>query len=166
MQLYRHVPLLELVNWLITPSRIVQIFVILTVPHLSISDAPDLYGSTFFKDQNPESGLGGWGDPAHDFEVPTGGFSNFHLSYPSSHILRRNFTLQPYLNSDSPFFSDRDLMANTTFTQAEVRKMVEGFEGDYKGFQKYFENFGVRVSVNPAILRWRYLAPINDFLHL
>ena len=145
MRLRRRISLLELVHWLITPSHMVLILVILIVSLIPISDASDLYGSTFFKDSNPKSGLGGWGDPANDFQVPTGGFSNFHTSYPSAHTLRRNFTLRPYLNSDSPFFPDPELMANTTFTKAEVHKMVEGFDGDYKGFQKYFERFPVRL---------------------
>jgi tyrosinase len=123
----------------------VLVLVILIVSLIPISDAPDLYGSPFFKDSNLKSGLGGWGDPANDFQVPTGGFSKFHTSYPSAHTLRRNFTLRPYLNFDSPFFPDPELMANTTFTKAEVHKMVEGFDGDYKGFQKYFERFPVRL---------------------
>jgi len=46
---------------------------ILIVSLVLNSDAPDVYGSTFFKDLDPESGLGGWGDPANDFQVPTGG---------------------------------------------------------------------------------------------
>ena len=112
-----------------------------------ISDAANFYGSTLFADFSSTSGLGGWGDPAHDFEVPSGGFSNLHLSYPSAHTLRRNFTLQPYVNADSPFFPNPELMANTTFTEEEVSKMVRGFEGDYKGFQKYFERFGVRYDL-------------------
>jgi len=120
--------------------------------YLSISDAPDLQGSSFFKDSDPESGLGGWGDPSRDIEVPTGGFSDFHLSYPSSHILRRNFTLRPYLNDNSSLFSNTQLMANTTFTKAEVRKMINGFEGDYKGMQKYLEGFGVQSLTFPEVV--------------
>jgi len=110
---------------------------------LYIPDAPDVYGSSFFKDFDPKSGLGGWGDPARDFAVPNGGFSDFRLSYPSSHIVRRNFTLQPYLGSTSGFVPNPEVLANDTFSKAEVSKMVEGFEGDFKGFQAYFEAFGV-----------------------
>ena len=62
--------------------------------HISISDglidAPDFFESSFWKDSNPLSGLGGWDDPNADFSVPDGGFDEFYLSYPSSHILRRN----------------------------------------------------------------------------
>jgi len=113
-------------------------------------DAADLYGSTFFADDDPHSGLGGWGDPSHDFQVPTGGFSDFHVSYPSPHTLRRNFTLRPFESFKGvPLFSNSDLMANISFTKAEVDKMVGGFEGDFKGFQQYFETFqGAHASVH------------------
>jgi len=105
-----------------------------------------VHGSTLFADSDPTSGLGGWGDPSRDYEVPTGGFANIHLSYPSTHTLRRNFTLQPYLNSPIPFITEPELMANTSFTIAEVNKMVSGFEGDFKGFQTYFERWEVRFA--------------------
>lgn len=115
-------------------------------PHVTSSciDAADFYGSAFFKDNSTVSGLGGWGDPSRDFEVPDGGFSKFHLSYPSAHILRRNFTLQPFLGINSTLFPNPALMANTTFTKAKVSAGIGGFNGDFKGFQEYFENFSVR----------------------
>ena len=107
------------------------------------SDAANVYGSTLFADSDSISSLGGWGDPSHDYEVPTGGLSNFHLSYPSSHTLRRNFTLQPYLHIGIPFFTQPELEANTSFTIEEVNKIVGGFKGDFKGFQTYFERWEV-----------------------
>jgi hypothetical protein len=63
------------------------------------------------------------------------------------------------MNLDSPFIPDPELMANISFTKAEVSKMIEGFEGDFKGFQKYFEGFGVRFksSSRPRCL---YIAPL------
>jgi hypothetical protein len=156
------ISLLELVYRSVLLSRMLRLIIILIIFNLSISDAPDLQGSSFFKDSDPKSGLGGWGDPSRDFEVPTGGFSNFHLSYPSSHILRRNFTLQPYLNINSSLFPNPQLMANATFTKAEVRKMVDGFTGDFKGFQKYMENFEVQSSTLPKV----FLALIDKFLRV
>lgn len=39
---------------------------------------------------------------------------------------------------------DPELYANTTFTQSEVRKMVDGFIGDFVGMQEYLETFQVR----------------------
>ncbi|THH18895.1 hypothetical protein EW146_g2182 [Bondarzewia mesenterica] len=107
-------------------------------------DSSDFYNSDFWKDSDPKSGLGGWGDPANDFQVPDGGFRDLYLSYPSPHTLRRNFTLQPYLDVPpvlSGFFPDPAKFANTSFTPAEVFKLINGFAGDYRGFQAYFESF-------------------------
>ncbi|KAJ6626038.1 Di-copper centre-containing protein [Mycena sp. CBHHK59/15] len=112
-----------------------------------VEDYADVYDSDLFKDSDPVSGLGGWGDPANDISVPDGGFSNtssFRLSYPSPHTLRRNFTLQPFLDFPLAGFlspAQQQLDANATFTPAERDKLVNGFVGDYKGFQKYFEGF-------------------------
>lgn len=106
-------------------------------------DAPDVYESTMFQDFNPVSGLGGWGNLSDDAQVPNGAFSDFQLSYPSYHTLRRNFTLQPYIGLDPTLFTNPYEDANATFTQSEVDKMVNGFVGDYKGFQVYMEGFEV-----------------------
>ncbi|KAJ7691048.1 Di-copper centre-containing protein [Mycena rosella] len=111
-----------------------------------VKDSADVHDSPIF-DADPESGLGGWGDPANDFRVPNGAFSNtsdFHLTYPSPHTLRRNYTLQPLLNFPLPGFltaADEQLDGNATFTPAERDKLVNGFVGDFKGFQSYFESF-------------------------
>ncbi|KAI0291784.1 Di-copper centre-containing protein [Multifurca ochricompacta] len=103
-------------------------------------DAPDFFESSFWKDSNPLSGLGGWGVPSKDFSVPDGGFKALHLSYPSPHTLRRNFTLRPW---DIPFifFTEPKKMANTSFSASEIEKLLETPSGDYKGFQKSFEAF-------------------------
>jgi hypothetical protein len=50
------------------------------------------------------------------------------------------------LSGVPPFISNPAELANTSFTKEEVSKMVEGFEGDFKGFQKYFEALGVRSN--------------------
>ncbi|KAH9011802.1 Di-copper centre-containing protein [Lactarius pseudohatsudake] len=99
-------------------------------------DAPHFFESSFWKDSNPESGLGGWGDPKADYSVPDGGFRKLHLSYPSPHIVRRNFTLRPF---DIPLvvFTDPSLEANTTFLAPAVEKILE--IPDYKEFQKALE---------------------------
>ncbi|KAF7350174.1 Di-copper centre-containing protein [Mycena venus] len=93
-----------------------------------VEDSKDVFNSVMFRDSNPISGLGGWGDPSNDIRVPDGAFSNkssFRLTYPSPHTLRRNWTMQPYLNWP---LDERD-------------KLVNGFVGDYKGFQSYFEGY-------------------------
>lgn len=109
------------------------------------TDAPHFADTAFFKDSDPESGLGGFGDPAKDISVLDGGFaesSSFRLSYPSYHSLRRNLTLDPYVPIPG-FDINLSLDANATFTQAEVDKMVNGFVGNFTAFQKYMEAFQV-----------------------
>lgn len=116
---------------------------------LHATDSGNFFSSAFFEDADPKSGLGGWGDPTNDYQVPDGGFSDFRISYPAPHTLRRNFTLQPYLGalaSMSPFFLDPRKYANTSFTPEEVSKLVNGFVGDFKSFQAYFEAFEVSQS--------------------
>ncbi|KAF8257960.1 Di-copper centre-containing protein [Lactarius quietus] len=99
-------------------------------------DAPDFFESSFWKDSNPDSGLGGWGDPNNDYRVPDGGFSQLQLSYPVLHNVRRNFTL---LTFEIPFvgFTDHTLEANKTFLATTVEKILE--IPDYKVFQKEIE---------------------------
>ena len=101
-------------------------------------DAPDFFESSFWKGSDPLSGLGGWGDPNADFSVPDGGFSELHLSYPSSHILRRNFTLYPFA-PPSPLFTDHQKEGNATFLVSVIDAALETSAGDYKGFQEALE---------------------------
>lgn len=110
-------------------------------------DAPDFYESSFWKDSDPKSGLGGWGDPNADFSVPDGGFNEFHLSYPSSHTLRRNFTLLAFDSSFLPsqFFPEPLIEANVSFSASAIEALLETSAGDYKDFQAAFESFEVRT---------------------
>jgi tyrosinase len=128
---------LELVNW----SSTVFFF------RISISDgcidAPDFFESSFWKDSNALSGLGGWGNPSADFSVPDGGFDEFHLSYPSSHILRRDFTLYPFAVPD-PLFTDHLKEGNATFSVSVIEAALQTSAGDFKGFQKALEMPEVR----------------------
>jgi len=101
-------------------------------------DAPDFFESSFWKDSHPLSGLGGWGDPNADISVPDGGFNEFHLSYPSSHILRRNFTQYPFA-IPSPLFTDHQKEGNATFSVSVIEAALETSAGDFKGFQKALE---------------------------
>ncbi|KAF8264723.1 Di-copper centre-containing protein [Lactarius quietus] len=105
-------------------------------------DAPDFYDSPFWNGSNPESGLGGWGDPSEDFSVTNGGFSDLWLSYPSPHIVRRNFTLQPFELLPPPlleFISDPQKEANTSFVASVIENILETPTGDFKGFQTALE---------------------------
>jgi len=89
------------------------------------------------------SGLGGWGDPNADFSVLDGGFNKLHLSYPSPHTVRRNFTLLAF-NFPAPTFTDPLKEANSSFSAAAIEALLETFSGDYKGLQVAFETFEVR----------------------
>lgn len=107
-------------------------------------DAPDFFESSFWKDSNPQSGLGGWGNPKADYSVPDGGFRKLHVSYPSPHVVRRNFTLQPFGDlpaSVSIFFTDPLKEANSSFLASEIEKLLETPAGDYKNFHAAFEAF-------------------------
>jgi hypothetical protein len=107
-------------------------------------DAPDFYESSFWKDSDPVSGLGGWGDPNADFEVPDGGFHAMPLSYPSPHTLRRNFTLQPYIDGSFPLWTDPQKIGNASFAAAVVEAVLGTPAGDYKGFHTALETPEVR----------------------
>ena len=120
-------------------------------------DAHDFYHSKFF--DNSSSGVGGWGDPANDYRISTGGFKDMVLAYPNPHHIRRNFTLFPYLDLGfPPLWGDDpstpalpgDLMINTTFTKENVDYLVNNFEGDFFGFHGYFES--LTVSLAPLLL--------------
>ena len=103
---------------------------------IRLPDSSDIYNSPLFTDSDPDSGLGGWGNPAADFEVQDGAFSGFKLSYPYPHTLRRNFTLRPWLDTYDPNFPiDRFKLANQSFTPSAVANLVNGHVGDLEGFQ-------------------------------
>ncbi|KAI0248310.1 Di-copper centre-containing protein [Lactifluus subvellereus] len=111
-------------------------------------DAPDFFESSFWKDSDPLSGLGGWGEPNADFSVPDGGFRALHLSYPSPHILRRNFTLRPF-NIPLVFFTEPQTIANSTFSASKIETLLETPAGHYKNFQAALEGFeGVHGAVH------------------
>jgi tyrosinase len=89
------------------------------------------------------SGLGGWGDPNVDFSVPDGGLRTFQLSYPSPHIVRRNFTLLPF-NIQAPLMTDRQKIGNSSFSASVIGSILETSAGDFKGFQAVLEAVEVR----------------------
>jgi tyrosinase len=110
-------------------------------------DSSDFYGATIFKDSDPTSGLGGWGDPSKDFEVQDGAVSDFWLSYPSPHYLRRNFTLRPYsAKPKSILIPNPTVEANSTFRPEDVQRLLTTHDGDFKGFQTELEGFSALHS--------------------
>ena len=110
----------------------------------SLVDAPNFHESPFWKDTDLLSGLGGWGDPNADFSIVDGGFSGLHLSYPSPHIIRRNFTLLPFDDHRLVFFTHPLKKANTSFSAAVIDTILKTSTGDYKGFQTALGEFEVR----------------------
>jgi len=124
-----------------------------SLPRIQISDghvdAPDFHESSFWKDSDPQSGLGGWGNPNADFSVPDGGFNTFQLSYPSPHTLRRNFTLLAFDSSFLPaqFFTEPLKEANASFSASAIEALLKTSAGDYRDFQAAFETFEVRTLI-------------------
>lgn len=92
-----------------------------------------------FQDSNTKSGMGGWGSSTNDFQITDGGFHDFVISYPVPHVVRRNFTLQPFLNNPNVLITDPEKYANDSFTPSEINQLINGFVGDFVGFQQYFE---------------------------
>ena len=108
-------------------------------------DAHDFYHTNFLDNLT----VGGWGDPDNDYQISTGGFKDIIMAYPSPHRIRRNYTLYPYASPGfpPPWGNDpaappppADLMINTTMTKENVDYTVNNYEGDFFGFQTYFEN--------------------------
>ncbi|KAI0264047.1 hypothetical protein BGY98DRAFT_1103701 [Russula aff. rugulosa BPL654] len=83
-----------------------------------------LFESSFWKDSDPSCGLGGWGDPNNDYQVPDGALSNMTLAYPSPHTVRRNFTLQPFQVPDEPFYTNPNLHANASFSSSAIQAIL------------------------------------------
>jgi len=120
-----------------------------------------LHTENFFNSSifDPTCGFGGNGDPNNDYQISDGPFSNELRAYPVPNKIRRNFTAQAWKGGAGPFADnlpdpliDPDLYANTTFDKEEVAKLVNGFVGDFRGFQVYFEGFqGAHAAVHSTV---------------
>jgi len=108
-------------------------------------DAPDFYESPFWKDSDPKSGLGGWGDPSDDYSVHDGGFRNFKISYPVPHHVRCNFTLLAWKDIASLLVVDPLKIGNASFSASVIEALLKTPAGDYKGFQTMLEAIQVRT---------------------
>ena len=104
-----------------------------------------MLNSGFFDESS--YGVGGWGDPANDYQISTGGFKDMVVAYPNPHHIRRNFSYLPFTNPDgsSPFSDPAapppplDLQINSTMTKENVEFMVNNFEGDFIRFHSRVE---------------------------
>jgi tyrosinase len=132
------------------------------VSHVSLSrvydsddwiDAPNFYESSWWKDSDPVSGLGGWGDPNNDYRVPDGALSNFQISYPGPHTIRRNFTLYPF-QVPFPIFSKPQKLGNASISAYEVNAVLDAPAGDFKAFQVAFEAPEVRKMDISVYVTW------------
>jgi len=114
-------------------------------------DAPNFYESSFWKDSDPKSGLGGWGDSTVDYRVPDGGFHTLPLSYPSPHTVRRNFTLvlPPFPGPLPGPTADN----NASFSASVIEAVLNISPGDYKHFQTVVEAPGVRTWTYVTVRR-------------
>jgi tyrosinase len=111
-------------------------------------ESSDFQNGTFWKDNNPTWGLGGFGDPSKNYTLTTGGFANWPVVYPYPHHLRRQYTAQPF---NFPFFpaSVRALVPTYTFTPTEMNYMTTNFTGNFTNFQHYFEKlWGAHGSIH------------------
>ena len=112
-----------------------------------------MYNSPFF--DNSSSGIGGWGDPANDYQIYTGGFKDVLRAYPNPNHIRRNFTLYPFQNPNLGNLFQNDplapppptgFMINSSITKENIEYTVNNFEGDFIGLQAYTESVAVSRS--------------------
>jgi tyrosinase len=123
-------------------------------------DAADFYESSWWKDSDPVSGLGGWGDPNADFAVPDGAFHNFQNSYPVPHTIRRNFTLYPF-NIGLSLFPNPQQAGNVSMLPPVVEALLETSAGDFKTFQVTLEAPEVRTMDISAYVTWHGFLMLN-----
>ena len=111
----------------------------------SVQDSSNPENSTIF-DDDKVTGLGRWGDPNDDIQITTGGLRDLVRVYPSPHRIRRSYTLQPLANIPNPFPNDplapsvdTSVFINGSFSRANYDFLLNGFFGDFRGFQAYLE---------------------------
>ena len=144
MRLSGNSTILGLDDGLVNPSAIPLVF---CYADIFIDASPNFPNATIF-DDSKTSGMGGWGNPADDFHITTGALADsFKLAYPVPHGLRRNYTknydvADPF--GDGTYVPPDDLW--TFFTPASRDALVNGFVGDFGGFQTLFEGMSVSLS--------------------
>ena len=121
-------------------------------------DASNFEGSAFW-DPNTTSGVGGWGDPDNDYQITDGALADLYHAYPVPHRIRRNYTANFPNSPDEPLTEE--------FTPESQEAIVNGFEGDFIGFQAQIESgshgaihFGVNACVGLPYALW--FCPLTD----
>ena len=93
--------------------------------------------SSMFSDSKT-SGFGGWGNPADGNQITTGAFAkDFEVVYPIPHRITRNYTE----SSEATPPTTPEVWGR--FTPAIVKTVVQGYVGDFLGFQTQVEGPGV-----------------------
>jgi hypothetical protein len=105
-----------------------------------VDASPDFTNATIFND-SPTSGFGGWGDPANDYQITTGAFAkDFEVAYPVPHMIRRNYTSR---SANPNPFGDGTPPAPDAFwnyfTRESQDTLINGYIGDFEGFQTQLE---------------------------
>ncbi|KAG8745121.1 hypothetical protein FRC10_008732 [Ceratobasidium sp. 414] len=108
-------------------------------------DAADFSKSPIF-DADPVYGIGTWGKKENDWHITDGAFNESVRAYPVPHIIRRQWTPQPFgVNLIFPFeYPDKKLFANETATHKNMQHMIDNFRGDSDAFFGAME--GVRAQ--------------------
>ena len=144
MRLSRNSAILGLDNGSVGPPTIPLVLCCADILFYLTDASPNFLNATIF-DDSPTSGFGGWGDPAQDYHITTGALAdNFKLAYPVPHGLRRNYSAKYYFTD--PFGDGTPVPTDdlwTFFTPAKRDAAVNGFVGDFKGFQALFEGLFV-----------------------
>jgi len=88
-------------------------------------------------DADPTAGLGGFGDPKNDYYVTNGGFAKMKVAYPIKRAIRRQYNPFPYL---AWYWVPRPTEgAAVGLQKSYVDAAINGFEGDFVGFQNATE---------------------------
>ncbi|KAG8688177.1 hypothetical protein FRC09_013063 [Ceratobasidium sp. 395] len=107
-----------------------------TIPYWDFTkDAADFSKSPIFE-ANTTYGLGTWGAAANDWVIKDGAWAKTIRAYPVPHIIRRQWTPQPFrTNYIFPFeYPLKDKFANETASPAAVQTLIDSFEGDFDSF--------------------------------
>ncbi|KAJ7881447.1 tyrosinase copper-binding domain-containing protein [Mycena leptocephala] len=125
-----------------------------------MKDAANFYESAFFKESDPKSGLGSWGNTLTQFRILDSTLfasSSFWLLYPFLHMLHQKFNLFPQFEQVFPvpgLAYDYTHSANASFIKLMVESLIDGFVGDFKGFQTQMEGVeGPHINVHFIVSR-------------
>lgn len=128
----------------VSSSAIPLVFYCAEILSCLVDASPDFANATIFND-SLTSGFGGWGNPADDHQITTGAFADdFEVVYPVPHRIRRSYTAgsshpDPFGDGTPPA---PDPLWNY-ITPASQEALVQGYAGDFEGFQTQFEGLPV-----------------------